>query len=464
MSDDRGSRNEETRQRSNSRGQQHVQYDETDNNTISESVHENNGESLVKRAIAEGVETERCVVSHYRTTPQQKLEFQKHVQNNSLSEIPLEWVIDIADESNGWFYGTAYHFDDTKQMLHVMVPDKLNPSFDGYIPLDYRTVHLIECVDGKSLALFNKINRDSVVKVRWEVEWFEEGAGNERQLESDPDGPRGRWVLSVARYYIRMANQLLVEEESFNNETRGFVMLSADVNLRLKRCHKGKGIEDFHRLVTEGIVQSTPSALEFTSNVEGGADRGGGGGQRGYTNNNNNVSNSRSARNSYNTESPAKRMADMATGLRECLSDLLEDRDRMQADRLRVARAFSTFVLNGDLDAGLKLLTHADKTEAREKRRQMNANNAGSGDNDGGGVDPMEVAADEAWHLSQKLEKMAMRFARSDDGGGDGLSAGGGGVSPEELEAALQAKKKFQKELDEKEKELEALKSKIRMI
>jgi len=37
-------------------------------------------------------------------------------------------------------------------------------------------------------------------------------------------------------------------------------------------------------------------------------------------------------------------------------------------------------------------------------------------------------------------------------------------VSPEELEAALQAKKKFQKELDEKEKELEALKSKIRMI
>jgi len=40
---------------------------------------------------------------------------------------------DIADESNGWFYGTAYHFDDTTNMVHVMVPDKHNPSFDGHV-------------------------------------------------------------------------------------------------------------------------------------------------------------------------------------------------------------------------------------------------------------------------------------------------------------------------------------------
>jgi len=81
----------------------------------------------------------------------------------------VEWVIDIADESSGWFYGTAYHFDDTTRMIHVMVPDKHNPTFDGHVLLDYRTVHLIECVDGKTDALFNKIVRESIIKIRWYV-------------------------------------------------------------------------------------------------------------------------------------------------------------------------------------------------------------------------------------------------------------------------------------------------------
>ena len=52
-------------------------------------------------------------------------------------------------------------------MLHVMVPDKENPSFDGHVLLDHRTVHLIECADGKSDALFNKIVRDSIIKVKF---------------------------------------------------------------------------------------------------------------------------------------------------------------------------------------------------------------------------------------------------------------------------------------------------------
>jgi hypothetical protein len=59
-------------------------------------------------------------------------------------------------------------------MLHVMVPDKHNPSFDGNVVLDYRTVHLIECVDGKTDALFNNIIRNSVVRVKWDLDWFEE--------------------------------------------------------------------------------------------------------------------------------------------------------------------------------------------------------------------------------------------------------------------------------------------------
>ena len=177
-------------------------------------------ESIANAAVAEGVETEKCVVAQYRTTLEQKEKFIKHLDSSELNYIPCEWVIDIADESNGWFYGTAYHYDDTTQMLHVMVPDKMNPTFDGSVQLDHRTVHLVECVDNVSDALFNKIVRDSIVKVRWEVEWFEEAAPVEGQSPGGTSlAAQGRWVLSTARYFIRMANQLLVEDEGFGQVT-----------------------------------------------------------------------------------------------------------------------------------------------------------------------------------------------------------------------------------------------------
>lgn len=42
------------------------------------------------------------------------------------------------------------------------------------------------------------------------------------------------------RYYIRIANQLLVEDDD-EGEGKGFVMLTADVNVRLKRSLKERG-------------------------------------------------------------------------------------------------------------------------------------------------------------------------------------------------------------------------------
>jgi hypothetical protein len=164
-----------------------------------------NSQSLVESSIKDGVELEKCVVAQYVTTVEQKLAFEKHLSTCSKDRIPIDWVIDIADETNGWFYGTAYHFDDSTHMLHVMVPDKQNPSFDGNVILDYRTVHLIECVDGKTDALFNNIIRSSVVKVRWDVDWFEEDSD---ASAVDVVRPAGHWVSSAARYYFRIANQL----------------------------------------------------------------------------------------------------------------------------------------------------------------------------------------------------------------------------------------------------------------
>lgn len=183
-----------------------------------EDLTDNRNISIVTSSIRDKIEEEKCVVAQYKTTIEQKKNFLKHLSTCDKKNIPVEWVIDIADESNGWFYGTAYHYNDTTQMLHVMVPDKENPTFDGilldiiiilyYITyhfvgypiyinilyinniyiyiltmytyilgevlLDHRTVHLVECVDNKTDALFNKIVRDSVIKVKWDVEWFEE--------------------------------------------------------------------------------------------------------------------------------------------------------------------------------------------------------------------------------------------------------------------------------------------------
>lgn len=209
---------------------------------------------------------EKCVVKQHQTTTEQLNRFNQLLNSCNKNRIPIEWIINIADESNGWFYGTAYHFNDSTNMLHVMVPDKLNPSFDGEISLDHHTVHLVECVDGQSDALFNKIIRDSIIKIKWELEWFEEvdgnGNGNEKQLTNNVNSPEGRWISSIARYYIQMTNQLLMEDEDIGEELHGFIIITADLNVKLKLCVKEKGIEDFTRLINEEMVQSIPNAIE----------------------------------------------------------------------------------------------------------------------------------------------------------------------------------------------------------
>jgi len=52
------------------------------------------------------------------------------------------------------------------------------------------------------------------------------------------------------------------EDTEGGDGSKGFVMLTADVNVRLIHCSKGRGQEDFNRLVNEGQVQSTPAAQE----------------------------------------------------------------------------------------------------------------------------------------------------------------------------------------------------------
>lgn len=371
--------------------------------------------SLVDAAVGEGVENEKCVVSQYRTTPQHKQLFQNLLRNNSREDVPIEWVIDIADESNGWFYATAYSFDDLNQTLYVMVPDKVNPTFKGNVQLDHRTVHLIECVDQKSMALFNKIVRDSVIKIKWDVEWFEEAEDGQGE---------GSWIPSSARYFIRMANQLLVEDKVQGSaETRGFVIITADMNVKLVKCHKNRGIEDFNRLINEGIVSSAADALNSESpDAKPEAQDGSG------------VS--------------TRKIAETARVLKECITDLVQDREMKRRDEEEIAALFHRFTVDGDLDQGLKVWKHFERVQRRVSQRNDEKGDPTESEEE---EEKMASTAQDAKYLSGKIEKSLMKVLQ---GGGELSSAGG----VEEVEQLRRNIKKLKRDLEEKERELRTLK------
>lgn len=396
--------------------------------------------SIVSASVRDGVEEEKCVVAQYRTSIQQKKTFASHLAVSPQNHVPIEWVIDIADESNGWFYGTAYHFDDTTKMLHVMVPDKENPSFDGHVLLDHRTVHLIECVDGKTDALFNKIVRDSVIKVKWDVEWFEEVEGGGTQGTSPvPDtSGGGSWVLSSARYYIRIANQLLVEDKDSGQESRGFVILTADLNLKLLHCHKAKGIEDFNRLIAEGIVQSSPEGFLNAKNQQAAAAEGGTPQLKPMASDLGSQVNSAVA--------PTKKLADMSRGLRECLADILDDRDKRKKESMGVAKMFSSFALDGDLDEGLKLL---DYFQTIQRQAEKAENGDGNGEDAQSNEDKLDAIVDDANYLAHKLERSLAKAVKT----GSDVSQSGA----DDADQLRKSLKRAKKELEEKEKELNTL-------
>jgi hypothetical protein len=339
---------------------------------------------------------------------------------------------DIADESSGWFYGTAYDYDDETRMLHVMVPDKMNPTFDGQVLLDYRTVHLIECVDGKSDALFNKIVRDSIIKVRWELDWFEEIPPEEAKPASDGAALKGgRWVPSLARYYIRIANQLLVEDDESGGEKKGFVMITADVNVRLIHCSKGKGQEDFNTLVNDGQVLSTDAARDeaqqpieplidalvseekrATTAVPGtkatqvSSSTASSNGKGVSSSSSSSASNGGGGSGGQATgldSALLNKVLDMARDLKECMQELLEERDRNRTERTKTARAYNAFTLEGNLDAAFTLARQMDEIVAvDEKSKQSKYQDE---------PDPQNATAEEAWHLVGRIERTLAKAA-----------------------------------------------------
>jgi hypothetical protein len=133
----------------------------------------------------------------------------------------------------------------------------------------------------------------------------------------------------------------------------------------------------------------------------------------------------------------------MSRGLRECLVDVMDDRDRAKKEALRVADMYNAFALDGDLDQGLELMDYYAEV------RQKALNNSGKNDNEED--DKADLAADDAMYLSQKLEKSLVKILRS---GSDLMNN-----PDEEIELLRRGVKKLKKELEDRDRELQSLRS-----
>jgi len=295
-----------------------------------------------------------------------------------------------------------------------------------------------------------------------------------QQTEEEAEG--GCWVSSVGRYFIRIANQLLVEDEEVGGE-KGFVMITADVNVRLHHCSKGRGQEDFNRLVLENQVQSTDLAMEEakllintpreeepaqknSAPVRGAAAAKERRERRGIP-----ASESteieQGANPQYNELAIGiSRVWDMSKDLKECVSELLDEKDKEKDELHAMARAFSQFSLDGDLDAGLRLYVQAEEITFKQDSLA----------NVRGGHAEKEALANatshETWHLVQRVEKGLGKLARAtapaaQNMGDASQSAASTAATLAEVELIKRREKKIRKDLDAREKELQLLRSAV---
>lgn len=245
-------------------------------------------------------ENMNCILHIYRTTQHQIQLFQNHLNQRSCPEnnlsIDVNWEIEVADEFDGWFTGYALSFNARNHTIYIVVPDKQNPTFEGVIDLDYRIVRLLNCLDNYSHALFNKIVRNHIYNIDWEIDWidFDNNSSSDgvarysdqsrtsfysdiTSLASDSmdsnqpsDQSHGKksaqplsWIHATARYYIPINNTLLIEESSTvdGKSNKSLINLYIDhANIRLCYCHRYEQFEYFERLIFEESVKCTARA------------------------------------------------------------------------------------------------------------------------------------------------------------------------------------------------------------
>ena len=73
-------------------------------------------------------------------------------------------------------------------------------------------------------------------------------------------------ISILSRYYIRIANQLLVEDDD-DSEGKGFVMLTADINVKLKKSLKERGKKEAECTIYEFCVICTNATQRWSSSI-----------------------------------------------------------------------------------------------------------------------------------------------------------------------------------------------------
>jgi len=270
-----------------------------------------------------------------------------------------------------------------------------------------------------------------------------------------------------------------VEDEEVGGE-KGFVMITADVNVRLHHCSKGRGQEDFNRLVLENQVQSTDSAMEeakqpiSTPREEEPAQQAAAAPARGAAaakerrerrgippTPSESTEIEQGANPHYNELAVGiSRVWDMSKDLKECVSELLDEKDKEKDELHAMARAFSQFSLDGDLDAGLRLYVQAE--EITFKQDALASVRGGHAEREA----LANAASHETWHLVQRVEKGLGKLVRATAPAAQNMadpatSAASAAATLAEMELVKRREKKMRKDLDAREKELQLLRSAV---
>lgn len=166
-------------------------------------------------------------------------------------------------------------------------------------------------------------------------------------------------------------------------------------------------MEDFIRLVNEGLVQSTSEAISTASQ------------SLDIINNDLPPSKSNSKYNQSNKSNDItndstvnfKKLGEFSRNLKECVADLLDEREENAKSLVSYATSFKLFTLNGDLDEGLNLLNNMDNILKKEKKRSDSNEEISKQDDS----HDMEAIAEDAWYFAQKLEKNISKINGTND-------------------------------------------------
>ena len=164
------------------------------------------------------------------------------------------------------------------------------------------------------------------------------------------------------------------------------------MNLKLISCHKGRGLDDYNRLVLENTVQSTPEAKVLATQASNNLPKRRIGMDGGA------MSPAENKEGAFNI----RKVSEISRGLRESLGEMLSDRERAKKDEEKVARMFHAYTLDGSLDDGLRLIEHFEGVKKKSSAKDKDKD------------DDEETSADDAWYLAQKLEKSLLRQLRTE--------------------------------------------------